>query len=205
MKYPINNNNIKRALALSDGPEEFKTITWNFLSGNNDALIEDPFVNWIFNVCPPAVRAAILHTSFHFDRQKLEHYTIETTIETQKNESCTSVDIIARPTDYEEIIKEIIDLKILNAYGKLNQRRGNKEIFIGVLLLLYRYGYFKKICNNVKVSKTTIADYAKEKFDAGDMQQFMRTTEYERYIRLARAKVKCIDKIELKRKQICNL
>ncbi len=200
MKYPINFHEIKEIISSCPGPENHKLTVVNYCTDNCDAVPDDSFAYWFLNYCPYEIKVLVLQKAFHLEQQKLDRSIKQTTFEIQKNETYLQLDIICRRADFEEVIRQLIDLKILNAFGKLIQTKGNKKILIGVILLLCKYGYFKTMLSmNTRVTKNAIVEFVSEKFDAGDMQQFKRIAVREQYMNAALAKVECIKRIEDKR------
>lgn len=185
----------KRILKSCKGPNKYKVMIHESLCGKSDAMAEEPFAKYILEDCPLIVRRMLC------ENETGECIKLVTRAMLMNGYVKDLKGIVVRSDDFLNVVWGFMDVDVFNYGCKFNKRSGNKGVFIGAILLMMDYGYFK-ICfsNGKSVTKKLLWKFLKENFEVGDDQEFLRNRRQDAYKAAARKKVKIIEEIEAKRK-----
>lgn len=203
---PVNIKYLAELLEKTKVSAEYSEAILRFCKGGDEEAIKDIDIMWLLLYCDAEISEAVFGKATDYRKQRRKASEVRLTFGKQKREKemDNHLDIIARRDDYYKVINALILLGILSSNYHLIDEYGNKKIFIGVMKLMIKYGYFKAIEHKTgkKMKLKTIEAFITETFKPGNLQHLRRKTNFIEFTSAAIAKVKIIEEIEQKRYKI---
>lgn len=186
-------------------PEDIEAIK-KFLNGEYEAIKGHPHIaHYIFNVLDPHIMGLMSKKRIERDKRRfdIEEYNSQLLEEASEELLEHSFDIIARRIDFRIVEKAMVIAGILDNKFKFIPAYGNQEIISGVVILLYKLGYFKgKDRLGKNVYQSTIMRSFQEWYKTPLLQPCWRNKS--KCIDLARQKLIIISEIERNKKNQNN-